>query len=202
MDIKKIETLGQGEEHVNNPFLLDLLADETITPRKKNVISHRKMYDVEDGVEANVPVFKGDAVYFWHDGRKYSKVFSKNVSLIKGLSSCAMQMFLYILENTTVNRDVVYIKPQDFLIFTGMTSRSQYYVAAIELINKGILAKTKSGGCFFLNPCVVFNGNIEAILPDSYVAYLNKSEVEKGKIRRNKSKPQDWDSLNKKLNES
>lgn len=199
MDITQSDNLGGCSEYMNNPFIEDLLKDETISPRKKNVISHRKMYDVEDGIEAKVPVFKGDAVYFWHDGRKYSKVFPQNVSLVKGLSSCAMQMFFYILENTTVNRDVVYIKPQDFLTFTGMTSRSQYYVAALELINKGILAKTKSSGCFFLNPCVVFNGNIEAILPDSFLAYANKKGEEKGMIRRKKSKPEDWDSLNKKL---
>ena len=177
------KTLKDCEEFNDNPFIKLLLDNEQIQPRKKNVVKRETM-DREDGGEGlEVPVFSGDAIYFWFDGRKYSKVFSQNVGLIKGLSSCAMQMFFYILENATVNRDVVYVKPKDFLTFTGMSSRSQYYLAVLELINKKVIAKTKSSGSFFINPLVVFNGNVASILPDSYLEFGRRFVNEKKALK-------------------
>jgi hypothetical protein len=191
-------TLTGHKEHDSNPFIEKLVANESIIPCKKTVKKNEKAYLQEGGEEITLPVAKGGAVYFWADERKFSKVFAENVKVLKTLSAAAMQMFLYMVESIKPNSDLVYMKATDFLEYAGMKSRSQYYVAAVELIEKEIIAKTKGSGVFYINPCFVFNGNVAGLLPDASDAYVKR--IASGTIKMSKATAKEWKEASERMN--
>lgn len=170
-------TLGKAEAHEVNPFLKDLMQNNLVEPRKKLLTTKEPFYSEGTGERYMMSVRTGDAEYYWKDERLHSKVFLDKVSIIKSLSSVAMQMFLFILENMKQNKDIVHIKPSLFLSYAGIKSRSQYYVAALELVDRKIIAKTPSSGAFFINPCIIYSGSVANLMPDAFTEYA-KRQVE------------------------
>ena len=149
-----------------NPFIDDQLI--TQLSGQKNVyftqLTQNTLLDVQTGEidPAKIQIVKKVRA----DKENFVKIFTTHLKAFFELSTGAyklLQYVLYTIQNEAINHDKVYLSlslAQDFFETQGSKiSKSAYYNALKELIEKLFIAETFEGNMFFINPKLFFNGD-------------------------------------------
>jgi len=147
------------EEYRSNPFEMGLDAfgyvDYKHKARPIEVIDTASGEVMELSKQAKTSVFISDS-------SKYIKLYIEAVfPVVKGFGAPAIQMLLYVMLRLRVNRDVVQIECEDFLLTCGysLTSRKVFFEGLTGLLVAGVIAKSAISKTFYINPTLFFNGN-------------------------------------------
>lgn len=128
---------------------------------------HIKMFNVgktKEGRLVNTDTGELIEKYAWADIEKPVKMYSGIVDKVMDLSTPGMKMFLYILANLGVNEEKVYISNSSAMLFCGYSRPKDVYKGMIELLDRGMLAKTKEQYLYWVNPEYMFKGNKSKLL--------------------------------------
>lgn len=155
------------QNYAENPFEISGIERVEGRRKRKQGEEQYEVYSKDDGVQINV-VSQYESCSRLVDTLPYVKAFRSGIlKRLKNMSQPACNMYLYILENLGVGRTSIHITDKSFLVACGYSpsSRSLYYTAVQELLERGILArKTGSKNEFWINPNVIFNGDRTRLL--------------------------------------
>lgn len=88
-----------------------------------------------------------------------------------GLSLRAKEMLLWVVDNLRRDNDVIFISRSRVMFELQIKSLPTVSNAISELCWKGILAKTKMRGLYYINPVHFFRGSRVSAFPDNAVEY-------------------------------
>lgn len=157
MAYKKVKDFEVFEE---NPFVEKAIKDikiikktQTIRPKGKGEIQ----MIVNDGGEVT-----GHSAFMRFvevEEEKFAKLYLSQLCAFWDLSKSAIRIFSYILTVLKPKKDRFYFIMDDCLSYTGYTHPKNALTGIADLIDAGILARTKHHYEYFINPLVVFNGD-------------------------------------------
>lgn len=157
MAYKQIKTKQTFEE---NPFVESSI--------EKIVISKKAQIIQSSNREINMVISDGDGVvqgysafmkFIEVDEEKFAKVYLSQFENFWELSKSAIRVFGYIINNLKPNQDVFYMKMDKCLSYTKYSQVNSIISGLSDLIDKGIIAKSKYENEYFINPLIVFNGS-------------------------------------------
>lgn len=119
------------------------------------------------------------------DRETFVKLYTNHLTAFFELTQTAnrvLQYVLYLTQETAINKDKIYVSlngAQEFFISNNSKiSRSSFYNAMKELVEKLFIAETIEPNWYFINPSLFFNGDRIEFLTQFYVE-KDKSEIEK-----------------------
>jgi hypothetical protein len=157
MAYKQIKTKQTFEE---NPFVESSI--------EKIVISKKAQIMQSSNREINMVISDGDGVvqgysafmkFIEVDEEKFAKVYLSQFENFWELSKSAIRVFGYIINSLKPNQDVFYMKMDKCLAYTKYSQVNSIISGLSDLIDKGIIAKSKYENEYFINPLIVFNGS-------------------------------------------
>lgn len=93
------------------------------------------------------------------DEDQFTKLYTKNVGALNGLSNAGIRVLNYIISIVKPNAVDVIIRRDKCMEFCGYKTLKPIYKGLAELVNAQIIARSWSEDIFFINPLVLFNGN-------------------------------------------
>lgn len=93
------------------------------------------------------------------DKHTYTKMFGGMIKELFNLSPRGVKVFGYITTITKPNKDVVMFDMEEALEYTLYKKEQSVLHGLEELLNHGIIARTKKHYKYFINPNLFFNGN-------------------------------------------
>lgn len=172
----------------SNPFIC-LLNDEfefksVKVGRSGTVTSVLSDYvNTDTGEVSKVSAVSGGKVFYdkrYVDSNTFTKLYKKNMKEMFSLSSTALKLFGYFIEQIDFkDKDgMIYMDLQEGMDFCeyGENSRSLIYRGLVELVQKGFICKTNRPWTFFVNPKYVHNGDRIAIFKE-YISKPSDNDV-------------------------
>lgn len=100
------------------------------------------------------------------DNQTFLKLYTTHLKAFFELSQTAFRLLQYVLhitQETAINKDKIYLNLQQaqefFELNNSKISRSSYFNAMKELVEKLFLAETIDPNLYFINPTLFFNGD-------------------------------------------
>ena len=94
------------------------------------------------------------------DRTQFIKVFKDSLKTILALSTTAQKVLWYIIDNVPKEKPFVYLDYKECMDNVGFKTRKSVYDGVIELLEKGILTRSSNSKKYWVNPLVIFNGNL------------------------------------------
>jgi hypothetical protein len=158
---EKREKVGirRAEKHAINPFL----KGASVAVKGK-----RKFYNVIASSDAVVDLSTGEVkggvdhkLVKIVDDAEFVKVFANGVAGIYDLNRAGKKVFGYLLEvvQANPNTDRIYLHFMDAIEEPWKIPKTTFFNGMAELIEKSFVAPSDRQNMFFLNPCMVWNGD-------------------------------------------
>ena len=175
-----VSSLPQFDE---NPFIEEALAniEEKTTTRRQYVRGSRGVDNIVSNSEGEVVGHTRFVRYVEVDEEKFAKIYLSEFTAFWELSKTAIRVFTYVLQELLPNKDVVYIEVQGVMKLTGYKEEKSVYKGIAELVDAGIIARSKNHVKYFINPLIFFNGNRVTYA----TTYIKKKELSKKKADPN-----------------
>lgn len=173
----KIRSLKVMKRFSDNPFIKELKESKSIQAKSKPIYKDKPLFDVEDEEWVKQKVIIGTE-YYWKDSAKYTKIYQN--SLTNGLSkmgTSGIKLFFMITNRLKMNKDYVIISFEEFSAFSGISARTSYYDAIIELEKLNVIRLSNAQNMLFINPMVMFNGKREDLLEEAEQQYIEDTYV-------------------------
>lgn len=93
---------------------------------------------------------------------EFIKLFTRDLAIWFDLSRAGMRVFgitLQVVQQSAIGRDLVFIDHKNPAMKEFGLSKNMFYRGLDELISKKFLARHVSGGWYYINPAMFFNGN-------------------------------------------
>lgn len=154
-----IDEYDVNATHNKNPFIYKM---GKIKIKKKNLtVNKGELLTNEDGDEFTTNISQTFEV----DQSEFIKIYSSQIKVYFDLSQTAFKLFFVLIgmmqnnigkDKLYINQTIVYELSQEY---GKPITRSVYYRALDELLNKRIIAKAKSRYIYYINPHILFNGD-------------------------------------------
>lgn len=119
---------------------------------------HSRPFD-DGGVKAKY-VIRGTRIA---DNERYIKVYSSFMEVLSKMSLSGIRMFVYVMDIIEQDKDIIILDRDIYCRYSGNSSNI-YYRGIRELVRLGIIMKRGSGGSYWINPHVLFNGNRKVLV--------------------------------------
>jgi hypothetical protein len=155
----KYKRLSELEEFSENPFVEKAIQDikivrktQTIRPKGRGEIQSIVYNDEVTGHSAFMRFIEVDE-------DKFAKLYLSQLCAFWELSKPALRVFSYILTVMQPKKDNFIFIMEDCLTYTGYSQRNHVTSGLSNLVEAGIIARSKQHFKFFINPLVIFNGD-------------------------------------------
>lgn len=157
MAYKQIKTKQTFEE---NPFVENSI-QKIVISKKTQIMqsSNREINMVISDGDGEVQGYSAFMKFIEVDEEKFAKVYLSQFENFWELSKSAIRVFGYIINSLKPNQDVFYMKMDKCLAYTKYSQVNSIISGLSDLIDKGIIAKSKYENEYFINPLIVFNGS-------------------------------------------
>lgn len=157
MAYKKIKNKETFEE---NPFVENSVQKIVIT-KKTQIMqsSNREITMVISDGDGEIQGYSAFMKFIEVDEEKFAKVYLSQFENFWELSKSAIRVFGYIINTIKPNQDSFYMKMDKCLTYTKYSQVNSIISGLSDLIDKGIIAKSKYENEYFINPLIVFNGS-------------------------------------------
>ena len=92
------------------------------------------------------------------------KLYHSALTTIKDLGTPAIKVLLYIMFSLGKDEDKIYIGNKGAMEFCGYSAPKDVYKGLVELLDKGIIARSTETYMYHINPNVVFRGNKKKLI--------------------------------------
>ncbi len=145
-----------------NPFI-----EKAIISIEEKTVKRKQYFGGSKGVENIVSnVASGEVIghtnfvrYVELDEEKFAKIYLSQFTAFWDLTKTAIRVFGYVINNLIPNKDVVYIDIQEVMQVTKYKEEKSVYKGLAELVNAGMIARSKNHMKYFINPMIFFNGD-------------------------------------------
>ena len=184
MPKKTIKSLKEYQRNLENPFI-----DESLKMINSNVAkkyrsaSNSSEKAILKAVDDNGEVL-GHTSFIRQvevDEDKFAKIYVNQVSAFFELSSQAMKVFGYVINNITPRNDILNFYLNDCMTYTGYKSSKSVYLGLASLVENQIIARGPSESVYFINPMIIFNGD-RLTFAKSYVKKKKSKTVDPNQI--------------------
>lgn len=154
--------MKKHDKYEHNPFLVDLQISER-SELKKIIDSSAKIVDKGHEVNLHV-VYASEKI---RERAKFLKVYDNNLAFLIELTRPGLIMFVYMCKQIRVNKDRVLLESTDASEKYDISIRNARE-GILNLIDKGIIAKTNDTNIYFFNPKLIYRGERRFLLhPDN-----------------------------------
>jgi hypothetical protein len=175
-DYKKIT---DHEEHDSNPFLEKFLQEAPpIKKRLQFVGNNARAAIAHQVVNPNTNEVDAEAVFMKYvkvDEEKFTKLYLSRFSDFWDLSKAAIRVFGYCMHILKPHSDKILFDMEDCLEYTKYKQRNAVNSGLSDLIEKGVLARSKKSYLLYINPLIFFNGD-RIYFAECYVRDRKKSQ--------------------------
>lgn len=153
--------LSDFENHEENPFANELVQEMTVKQKRRYLKSSEgkaSMLVIQPDtgeIAAQAQFYEIEEV----DDAQFVKIFANFFAIQTGLSKTGREVLGYIMTQLQPKKDTVYIRGDHALYFLGYKTRKSLLVGLGDLLEKGVIAKTRFDDEFFINPTIMFNGD-------------------------------------------
>lgn len=159
MNYRPIKNYERFEE---NPFVEKALENiSNVTVKKTQVLRTGNKDEIQMIVsnEGEVEGYSAFMRFVEVDEEKFAKMYLTQFESFWDLSKPAIRVFGYIMTILKPNQDVFTVRIDKCLEYTKYKQKSMIISGLSDLIESGIIAKSKYESEFFINPLIVFNGS-------------------------------------------
>lgn len=159
-----IEKVSDSQKFKDNPFVADEYLK--IDRGKRTIIAgntNKLLMDKETGEIEGITLMHR---YKEVDKTTFVKLYTTEISSLFELSKTGLKTFGYVLNNSEINKDTIYIFLPDLIAYAGWTSLKQAYRGLGELIANKIIAMSNRPNIWFINPNIFFNGDRIAFIKE------------------------------------
>lgn len=156
----KYKPIKGFETFVENPFM-EQAVDSIVTNKKTQIIkpSNRSEIQMIVSQDGEVQGYSAFMRFVEVDEEKFAKVYLSQFESFWELSKPAIRVFGYIINSLKPNSDSFFLRMDKCLEYTKYKQKSMIISGLSDLIENGIIAKSKYENEYFINPLVVFNGS-------------------------------------------
>lgn len=135
---------------MNNPFVY---GGDGIVLEEVTTWHHSRSFD-DGGIKAKWVTMARKVV----DRERYIKVFCDWVKVLRGLSYNGIKVLFHVMDILEKDKDYVVM---DMFLYCRISGdcKNVYYRGVKDLVRCGIIMKRGSGGSYWINPHVMYNGN-------------------------------------------
>jgi hypothetical protein len=160
-NMDKYVRITDFEKYEENPFMPNLMEELTVRQRKQYLKSEggdTAMFVVPSPDE---PALAQAAFYQIQevDESQFVKIFANFFSAQMGLSQTGKQVLIYFMTLLKPKNDLIRVRVDQALVFLGYKTKKSYLTGIGNLLEKGVIARTKYDDEFFINPLMMFNGD-------------------------------------------
>lgn len=159
MNYKK---LNEHDRHEENPFVERTL-EEMKTVKKHQLIrpagSGREEIQMIVDKRGEVTGHTAFMRYVEVDEQQFAKLYISQLVTFWELSKPGMRVLTYIISILKPKQDSVIIRTDKALEYTGYKQANMINSGLADLIERGLIARTKYADEFYINPLVIFNGD-------------------------------------------
>lgn len=158
----KYRKLNEHDKHAENPFLERTL-EEMKTVKKHQLIrpagSGREEIQMIVDKRGEITGHTAFMRYVEVDEQQFAKLYISQLVTFWELSKPGMRVLTYIISILKPKQDRVIIRTDKALEYTGYKQANMINSGLADLIERGLIARTKYVDEFFINPLVIFNGD-------------------------------------------
>lgn len=158
MNYKKITDF---DKHNSNPFVEKAIEDIKVVKRTQ-VIRSRDKNDIQLIKDTQTGEINGHSAFMRFvevDEEKFAKVYLSQFASFWDLSKPAIRVFGYILSVLKPNQDNFIFELDTCMDYTQYKQKSMIFTGLANLIECGIIARSKYEYRYYINPLIVFNGD-------------------------------------------
>lgn len=159
---KEIRNLNSYEKNKENPFVKQAVEQVQNNIVKKyrtaGTTSQKailKAVDSNNNVLGHTQFVKQIEV----DEEKFAKLYISQFSAFFDLTTPALKVFGYIMNNLFKDKDYFYFDREECLVYTGYKSEKSIYLGLANLVENEIIARGKNDIMYYINPMIFFNGD-------------------------------------------
>lgn len=93
------------------------------------------------------------------DEDQFVKIYLSNFQQFFNLSTAALRVFGYFINNVQVGSDLVLFSLEEASAYTQYKSKASIYKGIAELLKANIIARGATDERYYINPMCAFNGN-------------------------------------------
>jgi intergrase/recombinase len=168
--------LSEQEEFLENPFIQKAVEDirivkktQTIRPKGRGEIQMIVSGDEVTGHSAFMRIVEVDE-------DKFAKLYLSQLCAFWDLSKPALRVFSYVLTTLQPKKDSFIFLMDECIKYTGYSQRNHIITGLSNLIEAGIIARSKYSFRYFINPLVIFNGD-RVTFAKTYIKKVKKLEI-------------------------
>lgn len=153
--------LNDFAKHEENPFARELVQEMTVKQKRKYLKSDdgkaaMLVIQPETGeVAAQAQFYEIEEV----DDAQFVKIFANFFAIQAGLSKTGREVLTYIMTLLQPKKDTVFIRNDHALYFLGYKTRKSLLIGLGNLLEKGVIARSRFEDEFYINPLIMFNGD-------------------------------------------
>ena len=153
--------IGDFPRNGENPFAGDLVKEMTVKQKRRYLKSDDKssamvVVQSDTGEQlAEAQFYEIEEV----DDSQFVKIFANFFSAQTGLSRSGRAVLNYIMTEMEARRDTVVIRTDKALSYLGVSTHKPLYRGLADLLQNGVIARTKYTDEYFINPLIMFNGD-------------------------------------------
>lgn len=176
---KNTKQLRSFERHLENPFVEEAIEHIKVKKRTQmiNAQSKNAIHYVVNSETGEVDGYSAFLKVIEVDEERFAKLYLAELGLLWELSKPAIRIFTYITTLLKPHSDRFIFTFDDCQEYTGYKSHNSITKGLVELIEKGIIARTKYHFEYFINPMIVFNGS-RVTFAKTYVKRRKKKQIE------------------------
>lgn len=154
------KAIRSHQTYDENPFVEKAIQDVSIV-KKTQIMRTGNKDEIQMIVnsEGTVEGYSAFMRYIEVDEEKFAKVYLSQFEKFWDLSKAAVRVFGYIISALKPNQDSFFLRMDKCLDYTGYKQKTMIISGLSDLIESGIIAKSKYENEYFINPLVVFNGS-------------------------------------------
>jgi len=153
--VRKISDFRQYDD---SPFSVAGIDPRMVTKRGKTATMVSP-----DGVEVRLKEAAQERSIM-HDPQQYIKVFKYGLDTMKFLNGRALCMAMMVMEHLQPRRNTVELTRHKAGVFSPKIAGASYYIALVELLDLGVIARSRDRKTFFVNPNMIFNGDRRGLI--------------------------------------
>lgn len=176
----KYKPIKGQPKYDQNPFM-DKAMNEIKTIKKTQIMRPTGKDEIQMIVntDGEIEGYSAFMRFIEVDEEKFAKVFLAQFESFWELSKPGIRVFGYIINSIKPNQDCFTLRMDKALEYTKYTHHNSITTGLTDLIERGIIARSKYENEYFINPLVVFNGN-RATFAKTFIK--KKKEAEKNQL--------------------
>jgi intergrase/recombinase len=174
----KYKPIKGFETFVDNPFI-EKAVDSIVINKKTQIMKPSNKGEIQMVVsqDGEVQGYSAFMRFIEVDEDKFAKLYLSQFEAFWELSKPAIRVFGYIINSLNPHADSFMLRMDKCLEYTKYRQKSMIISGLSDLIENGIIAKSKYENEYFINPLVIFNGS-RVTFAKTYIRKKKEAEFE------------------------